>query len=961
MKKHTVKTAGRIGCAALAAVMAMSSGGTAFASAAATQKDETVYSTLDANGRLKSTTVSDWLHSDGAAAEFLDKSDLNGIKNVKSNENPVRDGGSLVWQLDPSSVGKTGSNIYYEGTTDKKLPLTVSVAYYLNGKEISPAKLAGKSGSVEIKVNIKNNEKHTVKVSGKDTVMYTPMTAVVMTKLPSDTFKNVKLSDGKLISDGKNQFVTFVTMPGLNDSLQLTSYSDIPELSDLDFPEELDIKADVTNFSLDTIAVAATPEIIDSDKLKDSTDIDGMRTNLNKLKKIQDDIDNVDSDKSIRSLFTNSDRTAAARLLIDDVFDFYKLDLKMTDLASDYVTNDNIKLYDRVTSDLDKADIKYLLDNKVLRGINGRLTDENIEKGRTLLNDYDEIETFDMVKLNHVLKALNHYDKLYNSFDDIIDDAERIENHMSTSSLDTISKLTGSGIQGDLSKLMESLDGLSDSGLTGIQLDDSDIQALMENYLNRDGNFEKILASQIKGMADKNGNINISELLSYVNGLNLNSDLKSAIMGQLKGPFAKSNPDAEVSASSLSGILSTYDIDSKYLQGIVGTDGKIKVKSLLGALSTLAKELPLDEQQISALTAQIIPVILKENPDTVLPAEDIIKAAGNAVNKLDANAKSAVISTVAAAAADGTADKLNDMLGNAGQLQEDLADELGDNYEDKLESALGSLSDENKYIENLKDDLNDMVGDDDDDKDTIEDDLDGLKDVILDKDQTDYLIHWGNRIKDMKKDLDGNSENISIMRDLLKQYDDPKIKNAKNMIPTLQNDLDDVRPVLEALKDSLGEPAMNASLHKLPETTKTLLKMQDDINSNRSIMDIFKKTMAPATVSVFKNTFDTLDDFKKDGTVDSYTKKLDDADDLIARKDVYLNLADDYKIFTQAADGADTQLKFVMKTAEIKADDKTVEAEPVSTGQNTGKKNSGFKEWVQSVWNGTANLFRSIF
>jgi hypothetical protein len=892
MKKHTVKTAGRIGCAALAAVMAMSSGGTAFASAAVTQKDETVYSTLDANGRLKSTTVSDWLHSDGAAAEFLDKSDLTGIKNVKSNENPVRDGSSLVWQLNPSSTGKTGSNIYYEGTTDKKLPLTVSVAYYLDGKEISPAKLAGKSGSVEIKVNIKNNERQTVKVSGKDTAMYTPMTAVVMTTLPADTFKNVKLSNGKLISDGKNQFVTFVTMPGLNDSLNLTGYGNILELSDMDFPEELDIKADVTNFSLDTIAVAAVPEIIGSDKLKDSADINEMRTNLNKLKKIQDDIENADADKNIRSLFTNPDRTAAARLLIDDVFNFYNLDMEMTNLASNYVTNDNIKLYDRVTSDLDKADIKYLLDNKVLRGLNGRLTDENIEKGRMLLNDYDEIETFDMVKLNHVLKALNHYDKLYNSFDDIIDDAKRIENHMSTSSLDTISKLTGSGIQGDLSNLMESLGAVSKTGITGITFEDGDIAALMGSYLSRDGNFEKILASQIAAMADNDGNINISELLKYI---------------------------------------SSFCMDTN--------------------------QLPLDWQNILiALNA-----FVSQNPDAVLPAEDIINAAGNAVNQLDDNVKSAVISTVAAAAADGTADKLNDMLGNAGQLQEDLADELGSGYADKIESALGSLSGEKKYIENLKDDLNDMIDDDDDDKDTIEDDLDGLKDVILDKDQTDYLIHWGNRIKDMKKDLDGNSENISIMRDLIDQYDDPKIKNVKNMIPTLQNDLDDVRPVLEPLKDSLVEPAMNTSLHKLPETTKTLLKMQDDINSNRSIMDIFKKAMSQSTVTVFKNTFDTLDDFKKDGTVDDYTEKLDEADDLIARKNVYLKLADDYKIFTQAADGADTQLKFVMKTAEIKADDKTAEAEPVSTGQNTEKKSSGFKKWVQSVWNGTANLFRNIF
>ncbi len=44
----------------------------------------------------------------------------------------------LTWQAD-------GSDIYYQGTTDKELPVTVKLTYYLDGKEISPEDLAVKA------------------------------------------------------------------------------------------------------------------------------------------------------------------------------------------------------------------------------------------------------------------------------------------------------------------------------------------------------------------------------------------------------------------------------------------------------------------------------------------------------------------------------------------------------------------------------------------------------------------------------------------------------------------------------------------------------------------------------------------------------------------------------------------------------------------------------------------------
>ena len=46
--------------------------------------------------------------------------------------------------------------------------------YYLDGKEIKPDDLAGKSGKLKIKVDYTNNTKTTVDINGKKETMYTP-------------------------------------------------------------------------------------------------------------------------------------------------------------------------------------------------------------------------------------------------------------------------------------------------------------------------------------------------------------------------------------------------------------------------------------------------------------------------------------------------------------------------------------------------------------------------------------------------------------------------------------------------------------------------------------------------------------------------------------------------------------------------------------------------------------------
>ena len=108
-------------------------------------KDETVYVKLNPDGSTKSITVSDWLKNLDGTASLVDQSDLSDIKNVKGTESfAAENDGSMVWTSD-------GSDIYYQGSTDKQLPVTMKITYFLDGKEVSAAELAGKSGKVKIR------------------------------------------------------------------------------------------------------------------------------------------------------------------------------------------------------------------------------------------------------------------------------------------------------------------------------------------------------------------------------------------------------------------------------------------------------------------------------------------------------------------------------------------------------------------------------------------------------------------------------------------------------------------------------------------------------------------------------------------------------------------------------------------------------------------------------------------
>lgn len=244
------------------------------------EKEETVYLITDANGNVNQTIVSNWLKNGSGSAQIQDVSNLTDIENVKGDETFTQNGENITWQAN-------GQDIYYRGTTTEELPISQKLTYYLDGVEIAPEELAGKSGKVTIRFDYENHAKTTAIINGKQEEIYVPFT-VLSGMILNDDFHNVRVNHGRVISDGDKVVAVGFAMPGLKESLAIDE-KDLDE--DFEFPEYVEVTADVENFSLEMTATAAIAGMMsDSDfsenfDLKDLDDtVDELSDSMGKLK-----------------------------------------------------------------------------------------------------------------------------------------------------------------------------------------------------------------------------------------------------------------------------------------------------------------------------------------------------------------------------------------------------------------------------------------------------------------------------------------------------------------------------------------------------------------------------------------------------------------------------------------------------------------------------------------------------
>ncbi len=193
--------------------------------------DETVYVILDADGTQQKIYVSDWQKNQG------DK------------------------------------DSYTQSTPDKDAPISVKITYLLDGNEIAPADLVGKSGHVTIRYDYTNEVYETREIAGQEEKIYVPFAVMTGMILDNDVFSNIQVSSGKVINDGSHSVVTGIVFPGLGTNLDMED----------DFDDYLEIEADTESFTMNESYCIATNSIFSRLDLSDMDDLDDLKDAMNDL------------------------------------------------------------------------------------------------------------------------------------------------------------------------------------------------------------------------------------------------------------------------------------------------------------------------------------------------------------------------------------------------------------------------------------------------------------------------------------------------------------------------------------------------------------------------------------------------------------------------------------------------------------------------------------------------------
>lgn len=329
------------------------------------KKNETVYVNMASNGEVTSKVVTDWLHTDKAQTYIDDQTDLSDIKNVKSNVEPVKNkDGSYRWNME-------STDLYYRGTTDKELPVNFKITYYLDGKETEAKDIAGKKGQVKMVVTVNNESKKTVKVSGKDTTIYTPFIVAGGMILPEDNFSNVTVENGKTIGDGTKEIALMVGAPGLKESLNLSDEM-LKQLGDFNFSNTYTITADTEKFELSNMIFAVLPLSAIESSVENNlpNTVSDVKNTLNEVQAVIDKFNSMNATELINKLFSNTDNLTELASSVSDVTKLYNDNKALLDVLEKYMTKENIAAIEKLIADTDDTDLEQvakLLNNPILQ------------------------------------------------------------------------------------------------------------------------------------------------------------------------------------------------------------------------------------------------------------------------------------------------------------------------------------------------------------------------------------------------------------------------------------------------------------------------------------------------------------------------------------------------------------------------------------------------------------------
>ena len=179
---------------------------------------------------------------------------------------------------------KDGEDVKQE-ETEKDLPLESKITYKLDGKDIKPEDLKGKSGEVTIKIEYKNKSAKSVILNERSQTMYTPFVVALGTVISNKNNKNIKVSKGgRIVENGEKTIIVGTVFPGLEESLNLSG-----KLSKIEIPNSIEITMDSKNFEMSNIMTYATPKVLTEDI--DWSELDDL---FNKVNELQNGINTIE-------------------------------------------------------------------------------------------------------------------------------------------------------------------------------------------------------------------------------------------------------------------------------------------------------------------------------------------------------------------------------------------------------------------------------------------------------------------------------------------------------------------------------------------------------------------------------------------------------------------------------------------------------------------------------------------
>ncbi|MDO4554958.1 MAG: hypothetical protein Q4B70_07435 [Lachnospiraceae bacterium] len=207
--------------------MTMSIGQTAFAASDAEYtKNENVYVRLAQDGEVDGTYVVNTFDvtEEGEITDYGDYSKIQNLTNLEAIEQDKEE------QTFTAEEGK----FHYQGDMDKaELPWNFDITYYLDDDEVEEEELEGAEGDLRMKISVKENPSYT------NDKFFKAYMLQITASLDTDLCENIKAKDGTITDAGSNEQISFTVNPGKEKTMEIT--------------------ADVTDFEMDDISIAAVP------------------------------------------------------------------------------------------------------------------------------------------------------------------------------------------------------------------------------------------------------------------------------------------------------------------------------------------------------------------------------------------------------------------------------------------------------------------------------------------------------------------------------------------------------------------------------------------------------------------------------------------------------------------------------------------------------------------------------